>query len=512
MKELKIKAKNIVKKNLWKSIVVCFIASAIFTLGYKYNTEKKVIHYENNITTNFNVKNNLDIVENTFNKIFEINGIQKIVNYKPTRGVLSVFFNQITGAGSIIIGILNVNNEYLFHNSIPSLLIMILGLGMSVLFYIFVVNIVVVGKNRYFLEHHSYDEVSYDKLLFIYRIKKTKHVAYIMFKKNVYSILWYFTIIGGFIKRYEYSMIPYILAENPELDSKTCFELSKKMTNGYKLKMFWLDLSLLGWYLLGGITLGLSNIFYFNPYKECIYAEIYMDLRKKLNSEYFKDKYLDVSGLEYPNDKYFIPESKKRKWLKINYKVDYSVINLILLFFTFSFIGWIWEVSLHLFNDGVFVNRGTMFGPILPIYGWGGILIIILLKKFRDNPFQLFISSFVLCGIVEYFTAWYLEVTKAMKWWNYSGYFLNLNGRICLEGLLVFALAGCAATYFVAPFLNNIYNKFKREPKLILAIIFIILYGIDMRYSSLHPNTGDGISKPISETYIIEKEGIYEEK
>ena len=99
-----------------------------------------------------------------------------------------------------------------------------------------------------------------------------------------------------------------------------------------------------------------------------------------------------------------------------------------------------------------------------------------------------------------------------MKWWDYSGYFLNLNGRICLEGLLVFALAGCAATYFVAPFLNNIYNKFKREPKLILAIIFIILYGIDMRYSSLHPNTGDGISKPISETYIIEKGGIYEEK
>ena len=96
-----------------------------------------------------------------------------------------------------------------------------------------------------------------------------------MLKKEIYTILWSLTIIWGIVKHYEYKMIPYILAENPEIDSKDCFKLSKDMTNGYKFTMFKLDLSLILWYLLSYITLGLSNIFYFNPYKESINANVY---------------------------------------------------------------------------------------------------------------------------------------------------------------------------------------------------------------------------------------------
>ena len=77
---------------------------------------------------------------------------------------------------------------------------------------------------------------------------------------------------------------------------------------------------------------------------------------------------------------------------------DYNIWSLILMFFIFSCIGWLWEVSLHLITDGVFVNRGAMHGPWLPIYGSGGILILTLLKKFRDKPYLCFILIFVLCG------------------------------------------------------------------------------------------------------------------
>ena len=56
----------------------------------------------------------------------------------------------------------------------------------------------------------------------------------------------------------------------------------------------------------------------------------------------------------------------------------------------------------------------------------------------------------VLCGVVEYFTSYYLEVTQGKKWWDYSGYFLNLNGRICAEGLLVFGVGGMAIVYALA--------------------------------------------------------------
>ena len=498
MLEEKRQARKIVKKHLWHSIVICFIVSTILTLGYKYNTQKNVRNYDTIGLFSLKTSNNLDIVENKLEKTRLQTISKKITSYKPTRGLLSSYFNQITGTGSIVLGILNANNEYIFRNSIPSLVIMIIGILIYIIIYIFVINIITVGKNRYFLEHHSYDETKYDRLFFVYRVKKVKRVARIMIERSLCKILWNLTIIGGPIKHYEYSMIPYILAENPEITSKECFKLSKEMTKDCKMKMFLTDLSLIGWYVLGGFTLGLSNIFYFNPYKECIYTEIYMRLRKEVNSPLLKDTYLDKKGEKYLSKYYFIPEYKKEKIFKINYKIDYKLENLILLFFVFGVFGWIWEVNYRLFNHGVFVNRGMLHGPILPIYGVGGILIIVVLKKFRNQPFKLFISAFTLCGIVEYFTSFILEKTLKMSWWNYNGYFLNIRGRVCLEGLLVFGLAGWIATYYTAPILNNIFEKISKNKKRILVIILIGLFIVDMCYSIIVPNTGKGISKKIS--------------
>ena len=71
---------------------------------------------------------------------------------------------------------------------------------------------------------------------------------------------------------------------------------------------------------------------------------------------------------------------------------DYSVSSLVLMFFTFSGIGWLWEVGLHLVVDGMFFNRGVMAGPWLPIYGTGGVLILVLLKKWRSRRFCLLVS------------------------------------------------------------------------------------------------------------------------
>lgn len=138
-----------------------------------------------------------------------------------------------------------------------------------------------------------------------------------------------------------------------------------------------------------------------------------------------------------------------------------------------------------------------MFGPWLPIYGAGGLLILVLLKPFRDKPGILFLLSFILCGIVEYSTAWYLETFKLMKWWDYTGYFLNIHGRTCLEVLIVFGLGGCAFTYLCAPLLNNIYKKFKPNIKRFACILLIMFFTIDLVYSKYHPNTGEGISTPI---------------
>ena len=131
---------------------------------------------------------------------------------------------------------------------------------------------------------------------------------------------------------------------------------------------------------------------------------------------------------------------------------SYSLVNLIMMFFIFCFVGWVWEVSLAFISEDMFVNRGTLHGPWLPIYGTGGVIILVLLKKLREKPALEFVAAMVLCGCLEYFSSWYLEMTHdGQRWWDYTGYFLNINGRICAEGLLTFGLGGLAIVYLLAP-------------------------------------------------------------
>lgn len=203
-----------------------------------------------------------------------------------------------------------------------------------------------------------------------------------------------------------------------------------------------------------------------------------------------------VSGLTYPGRLFPIPENKKNQNAEtLHYLRRYSLPTLILLFFIFSFIGWLWEVSLHLISDGVFVNRGVLHGPWLPIYGTGSILILTLLNRFRQKPALEFIAAVLLCGCVEYFTAYYLELAhNGQKWWDYSGYFLNLHGRICAEGLLVFGVGSLAIVYLAAPLLDNQLRKLKYRIALPLCAVLLLLFTADQIYSHHYPNTGTGIS------------------
>ena len=112
-----------------------------------------------------------------------------------------------------------------------------------------------------------------------------------------------------------------------------------------------------------------------------------------------------------------------------------------------------------------------------------------------------FLLTMLIAGIVEFSTSFYLEVTKGMRWWDYSGYFLNLDGRICLEGLIVFGLGGLAAVYFIAPMLDNLYTKIPKKTKTVVCIVLILAFSFDAVYSLIHPNIGDGITA-VSYTHL----------
>lgn len=174
---------------------------------------------------------------------------------------------------------------------------------------------------------------------------------------------------------------------------------------------------------------------------------------------------------------------------------SYSLVNLIMMFFIFCFVGWVWEVSLAFISEDMFVNRGTLHGPWLPIYGTGGVIILVLLKKLREKPALEFVAAMVLCGCLEYFSSWYLEMTHdGQRWWDYTGYFLNINGRICAEGLLTFGLGGLAIVYLLAPALDNLLSRIDARKLGIVAAVLLVLYCADQVYSAQHPNVGAGIT------------------
>lgn len=556
-KELKKVARRNIKTHYWKMLVICLIL-AYFVEEYNFAGTTNLIEAydeveaEASIETNFqdgkggmeilsDLKDGMENQEpeidsakdiedaikgggdntNIVNRI--LGGSGKSENGKYNRGILSVFFNNITASSSVTFGTLNAINEMIFKDRIMFGIVLILGNLLAFLAWFFIKNPLKVCEKRFFLEAHTYEKVSMDRLLFVFQIRKLWNVAKIMFAKVLFTGLWALTIVGGFVKHYSYYMIPYIVAENPNISRSEAFTLSISMMKGNKWKAFLLDMSFAGWNLLSYITGGLAGIFYSNPYLSATRAEFYFQLRheaikREVNyCECFNDAYLlqkptnaSEEVLSYPMELFSIAPYERRKTIKHDYRRHYTVWSLVLLFFTFSVIGWLWEVSLHLSTDG-FVNRGVQHGPWLPIYGSGGVLILVLLQKVREHPIVTFFLTVCVCGVLEYSTSYYLEMThNGTKWWDYSGYFLNINGRVCAEGLLVFGLGGCAIIYFAAPLFDDLYKKIPHKIQIMLCIILLGTFGTDVAYSHKHPNKGKGITNyktHIEEPYNIAKKG-----
>lgn len=164
-----------------------------------------------------------------------------------------------------------------------------------------------------------------------------------------------------------------------------------------------------------------------------------------------------------------------------NYRKD-MVMNL-LLFFSFSFAGWCWEVMLYLVRDRDFVNRGILIGPWLPIYGFGGLILYQLLIRLKKAPVIVFLLGLITCTALEYGASWILEVIFGKRWWDYSDHLVHLNGRVCLIGILCFGIAGLLIVYFLAPVLTRYYSKIPRKIQVLISLMLGIPFLIDVVYS-----------------------------
>ena len=601
-KEMKKRAKQVVKKHYWLLLILC-LGMALFgtefssTLNFvrtertemdsKTKENKNAIQYNSRLALDdilndaldghideaYRLANNLKLEEITQNST-----VQKGIVLGRSRGMLADLVNNITSGYFLVVLLSAIESLGLSKNIIIALFI-ILSAIVLFLVWMFIKNVLQTILRRMFLECRLYDKVPFQRILFLAKVKKWCKVAVTLAMKVLFQTLWACTIIGGVIKRYSYYLVSYIVAENPDIAWKEAITLSRKMMDGYKWECFKLEISFLLWDIAGFLTLGISDLFYTNAYKIATYTEFYVQVRllaKKngvkgtelLNDLYLYEKadaltldeaYIDVlfmdyylpkktehlngikgfmarnlgitlyprkeelqletmqyedakfrlmqdalTGKGYPSRLFPIPEKEKDvKAGHINYMRRYSPISLILIFFVFCVTGWVWEVSLHLVADGTFVNRGMLHGPWIPIYGAGSLLILTLLYRLRKKPILEFTAIVILAGIIEYMTSYYTEeLFSGKKWWDYQGYFLNLDGRICAEGLLTFGIGGMILVYLIAPMLDNYLRKMKTQIAVPICVILLSLFMIDQVYSFINPNTGHGITDYVSKIYI----------
>lgn len=131
-------------------------------------------------------------------------------------------------------------------------------------------------------------------------------------------------------------------------------------------------------------------------------------------------------------------------------------------------------------TENILENRGFLYGPYVPVYGFGAVLIVVLLKRFKKNPITLFIGIMIVTGILEYIVGEFMLSVWHKRWWDYTGLFLNIKGHVCLRSVLSFAIGGTALIYFIEPWILRINDKLKTRTKSIVYITFISIIIVDL--------------------------------
>ncbi|MCK5199002.1 MAG: putative ABC transporter permease, partial [Spirochaetales bacterium] len=143
-----------------------------------------------------------------------------------------------------------------------------------------------------------------------------------------------------------------------------------------------------------------------------------------------------------------------------------------LVFIIYSFIGWIIESGYRtVLEKGRFINSGSLFGPFVPIYGFGATAILLIELYIGSLAFSLQIIIFsVTATAIEYLTSYILEKKFSMRFWDYSTYPLNIKGRVCLLYSGFWALLSAIQIVYIQPFIDSFINSISLELQLVIPV------------------------------------------
>ena len=266
--EIKRKAKEACKRNHWKTVLIGLIAAMLLSVGsfsLSVSSGAGARTAVTNVTSETTESGNIITTITTLTSP-EGNPLTNVQSLTP--------FEILKGLGLDLEAHGITEEQAALYILIALVVVILFAITCAILFDVFVINPLEVGTCRFFTENLNY---AADAAELLYPVDNGfRRVCGTMFKRDLKLILWtLLLIVPGIIKSFEYRMVPYLLAEHPELSSKEVFVESKRLMKGNKWRSFVLDLSFLGWDILNIFTLGLLGIFKINGYRYQTYAALY---------------------------------------------------------------------------------------------------------------------------------------------------------------------------------------------------------------------------------------------
>lgn len=163
--------------------------------------------------------------------------------------------------------------------------------------------------------------------------------------------------------------------------------------------------------------------------------------------------------------------------------MGYGLLEIIMFFFIYAFVGWSIEVIFYTVTTGKFVNRGFLNGPWCPIYGVSFSIVIIALTPLQENLAVLFFGSFFLATLMEFVTGFLLEKIFKQKWWDYTNEPFNIKGYICLRFSLMWGLACTFVMRIVHPMIAALVQKLPQVLQVVTVSVLAVAFFCDLIFT-----------------------------
>ena len=380
---------------------------------------------------------------------------------------------------------LSSNRGFIKRNMAEVVIILIVMMVIFQVLKFFITRPFLIGEYRYIMESRFSGDVKLSRIFAPFGRGHFLKVFTAMSRYNLFMTLWSLTIVGGVYKHYQYYFVKHIIAENPNVKWREARDLSKAMTQGYKFTIFKLQLSYIYLALLSLIPF--VELFVEIPVLINASVEMYFRLRERtdIDRSLFIERAFDEKPYANRIEEGEKPEEIKPVYLLKDFSIrganfdendHYSLPELTVIFYIFSILGWLYQITSTIILENRYINYGSLYGPWIPVYGVVGVIFMAVLSRFKNQKPILIPLTVLLSAVFLYLTNFYLEFAKEIAILKEGEKVGVINGRISIAGLITFVLGGLLGIYIIGPLIKYVVAKLgTKKSKLMCFILGMLL-------------------------------------